>query len=102
MPFEQSHDGRFVLDLQRVEVYHLGIAVFPKRTVNIVNPGDTAAHTGSKVAPRGTEYQRPSARHVLAPVVAHTFHNGRRARVAYCEPLAGLSANEQMARGCSV
>src|SRR5262249_26391058 len=57
--------------------------------LRIVDVGDAARHAGGKVAPRLAQHDDDTAGHVLAALVAATFHHGERTGVAYRESFAG-------------
>src|SRR5690606_13365897 len=94
MPLEQRGDGGFIFRIQRIEVYHFCVAIVTECALNVIDPGDSAAHAGSKVAARATEDQRPAARHVFATVVADAFHHGRCPRIPDSEAFTCLSADK--------
>ena len=79
------------------QVDHFQIAALREIALLVENVGDTAAHTGRKVASGAAKNDHPPARHVLAPVIADTFDNSDRSAVSNREPLAGDAANVRFA-----
>ena len=70
------------------QVGNCAVEVLLERTIGVDYIRNTAAHSRSKVAPGRAENRHFAARHVLAAVIADTFHDGRRRRVTDCESLA--------------
>src|SRR5205807_5093527 len=85
-----------------VEADHAHVAAARERALLVEHVGHPPAHAGGEVAPGGPEHDHPSARHVLAAVVAHALHDGPGAGVAHGEALAGQSAEERAPGGGAV
>ena len=96
---DERLDRRGVALLDRVEADELRVAARREGAVVVEDVGDAAAHPGGEVAPRPAEHDHDAARHVLAAVVADALDDGRRARVAHGEALAGEPAEERLAGG---
>src|SRR3954468_23434714 len=75
------------------------VAARAERAILVEHVRDPAAHAGREVAPGAAEDHRAPAGHVLAAVIADALDDGRRARVADREALAGKPAEECTASG---
>src|SRR5438477_212654 len=77
---------------ERLERDHGGVAMLRKRAVLVEHVGDATGHAGSKVSSGDPQDEDRAAGHVLAAMVADTFHDGGRAGVAHREALARHAA----------
>src|ERR1700754_1745306 len=73
-----------------------------KGSVQIVDPGKTTRHTGTKVHPGLAEHDHGSTGHIFAAMIANTFHYGDSARIADCKPLSRPAGSEELARGRAI
>ena len=99
MTLQQVADEVLVVEVERLEVDHLGVDPV---LVGIEQVRDAAAHAGGEVAAGRAEDQHPAAGHVLAAVVADALDDGGGARVAHAEPLPDQAAQEHLAGGGAV
>ena len=81
------HHFLFVLD--GLEVHHRQVTAPLKVTGFIQHIGNAAGHAGSEVTAGLPENNDNAACHVFTPVVARTFDDGNRPRIAHSEPFAG-------------
>src|ERR1700691_4214774 len=77
-------------------------ALFRKVAALVKYVSHTAAHAGGKIPPARSQYQHEPLRHVLAAVIANSFHHGSRPRVANRESLSGHSVEKRFSAGCAV
>ena len=61
------HQGKF---------YHLHVAEIVEVPVRIPDIGHATAHTSRKVSSGRAQHNDASARHVLATMIAYSFHHG--------------------------
>src|SRR5580704_1542490 len=70
--------------------------------VRVIHPRQPARHSRAKINSNPSQHRDDTSGHVLATVVANTFHNSRRPGVAYCKPLPGPTRCEQLASGSAI
>src|SRR5207249_8336802 len=84
------------------DVHHPEVAPAYEVAVDVEHVGDAARHAGGEVTPARPQHDDPTARHVLARVVAHALDDRVHAAVAYAEPLAGDAPHVRFAAGGAV
>src|SRR5690606_13233851 len=97
-----SDDAVFVFGIQRIKVYHLLVTVSTEVARYVINPGDTTAHTSSKVTACFAQDQRTSSGHVFTTVVTDTFHDGRSSGVSYRKTFACHAVDKEMTGCCAI
>ena len=95
MIIENTHS--LVVGPERLDVDQLRVEALCEGAIRIVDEGNAPRHAGTEVAPGGPEDHHPTPGHVLAPVVADALHDRDGTRVAYAEPLAHLTPDENLA-----
>jgi hypothetical protein len=63
----------------------------------VEHEGTSTTHTGGEVPPHTAEYDDHATGHVLAPMVANSFHNGDGAAVTHGKPFPGRTSDERIA-----
>src|SRR5690606_18083748 len=91
-----------IFGIQRIKVYHLLVTVSTEVARYVINPGDTTAHTSSKVTACFAQDQRTSSGHVFTTVVTDTFHNGRSSGVSYRKTFACHAVDKEMTGWCAI
>src|SRR5215471_3612217 len=99
-PVNQLHIARLDYRLQ-IDGSEIG-ALLGEISALIKHVSDAAAHASREIPSAGAEHDHQSVRHVLAAVVANTFHHGRSAGVAHREPFPGNPAEECFSAGCAI
>src|SRR6185295_20080021 len=87
---------------QGLEIHHAEVAAALEVAGLVEHIGDAARHAGGEVPPGAADHHHPAARHVLAPVVAHTLHHGGGAAVPHREALARHPAEIGLAAGAPI
>lgn len=82
---------------EHLRTHQLGIELRPQHACLVVHEGNAPGHAGAEIRTHGTKDDDGAARHVLTPVMPHTFDDGDCAAVAYGEALAGAAGHEQAA-----
>src|SRR5260370_97789 len=68
----------------------------------VVDPGQAAGHPCSEVVAGCAQHDSEAAGHVLAAVIAHTFHDSQSTGVAHRKAFAGTPRGIQGAPGCAI
>src|SRR5215472_149007 len=73
----------------RFELYLALVAEARKAALRVPDISDAARHAGSEIASSVADHRDDAAGHVFTAVIAGTFDDGDRARIAHGETLAG-------------
>jgi len=87
--------GRYAVNIDQ-----LMVVAIHEIALDIEYISESAGHPGTKIDAHITEYRNHAPSHVLAAMIASTFNDRRRARVANTESLASAPCSEQLAAGC--
>src|SRR5204863_4668883 len=90
------------LGRNRSEIDHREIAAAREITALVEHVGNSARHARGKVAPRLADDQDEAARHVFAAMIADTFDDRNRPRIAYRKAFAGNAAEIAFSRNRTI
>src|SRR5580692_8568149 len=100
MPLDQIPQfGAVLVIIDAGDPDHLLVDVTATVALLIEHIGHSTGHAGGEVAAGCTQHHDPSARHVLAAVIAHTLDDGFDAAVTHGETLPRHAAEVRLARG---
>src|SRR4051812_17513096 len=104
MTFDERAQGGYVIVLgQRIKIDAGAIAFSVSEIAGFVEDiSDAATHPGGEIASAFAEYDRDTARHVFASVIAHAFNDSSGAGIANGKAFAGESVEEGFAGGGTV
>ena len=104
MAFQQGADALHISFSHQWFEIDAGLVAAPDRKVapSVVDVGDATTHPGGKVPTCFSEYDDGTVGHILAAVVAHTFHDSRRAGVADGKTFTCDAVEKDLARCCTV
>src|SRR3990167_3991623 len=96
------HQLKVVGILKWLQIHHLFVHPHFEVPVLIEDKGPAAAHPRAKVAPGPAQHDGDASGHILAAVIAGSFHDSMRAAIANAEPLSSLAPKERFSTRCPV